>query len=349
MEKLVAGVWRQVLGLEEVDLDDDFFELGGHSLIAVEMMVELEEKTGRKLPMAALFEAPTVEKLSVLLGTQDRPVARSLVPIKPSGSRPPLYIVHGIGMTVMVFHSLARNLDPDQPVYGIQARGLDGEEEPLDKMEDIAALYVSEVMGHNPEGPYYLVGYSLGGLIVFEMVKQLRAKGKEIKLLALFDTYAGDMHPSDPWMTRVVKKIKRQPYKVGFILGTIFQQPGKAFRYQGQVMKVRGRQLLAALRLVEKDETTEDSRAFPSKIAAALMHAREHYDLTINEDDVIELFRVTDRIYFLYDPVYLGWKPYAKKGIRILEAAGDHKTFLQPPHDRELARQLQRLLDERQG
>jgi amino acid adenylation domain-containing protein len=348
MEKLVAGVWRQVLGLKEVDLDDDFFELGGHSLIAVEMMVELEEKTGKKLPMAALFEAPTVEKLSILLGAQGRRAPRSLVPIKPSGSKPPLYIVHGIGLTVMVFHSLARNLDPDQPVYGIQARGLDGEEEPLDNMEDIAAQYVSEIMGHNPDGPYYLVGYSLGGLIVFEMVKQLRAKGKEIKLLALFDTYAGDTHPSDPWMTQFVKKIKRQPYKVGFILGTIFQEPGKAFRYQGLVAKVRTRQLLAALRLVKKDETTEDNGAFPSRIAAALKHARDRYDLTVNEDDVIELFRVRDRIYFINDPIYLGWKPYAKKGIRIVETAGDHKTFLQPPHDKELARQLQRLLDERQ-
>jgi hypothetical protein len=135
---------------------------------------------------------------------------------------------------------------------------------------------------------------------------------------------------------------------VGFILGTIFQRPAEAFRYQGQVVKVRTRQLLTALHLAKKDETTEDNGAFPSKIALALKHARDHYDLTVNEEDVIELFRVQDRIYFIDDPVYLGWKPYAKKGIRIVEAAGDHKTFLQPPHDKELARQLQRLLDERQ-
>ncbi len=198
-EELLLSVWKNVLGRESISVQDDFFELGGHSLIAVQMMARLEKETGVKLPLAALFEHPTIRKLARLLTTDEKAVNwRSLVPIKPQGSRLPLYIVHGAGLHVMLFNALAANLDPEQPVYGLQAKGLDGQEEPLPSIEAIAAHYVAEVLDQNPDGPYVLAGYSLGGIIAYEMARQFMALGKQMKLLAMFDTYAPQAAADDP-------------------------------------------------------------------------------------------------------------------------------------------------------
>ena len=99
-------------------------------------------------------------------------------------------MVHGAGLNVLLFNTLAMNMSPDQPVYGLQAKGLNGVDEPLTKIEDIAAHYISAIIQQNPNGPYALAGYSFGGIIAFEMAKQLEAAGKVVKLLAMFDTYA---------------------------------------------------------------------------------------------------------------------------------------------------------------
>lgn len=345
LEKLVAEVWGMVLGLDEVDIEEDFFELGGHSLIAVEMMTILEERTGTRLPMASLFEAPTVEKLSRLMDSGQKLSWGSLVPIKPSGTKQPLYIVHGMGLTVMVFHALAQQMDPEQPVYGIQARGLNGEEEPLHTIEEIATSYVEEILAHNPAGPYCLAGYSLGGIIVFEMARQLRSMGKEIKLLAAFDTYAGDTHPSDRRLTKILHKIRRQPIKLLFFVRAFLKDPGEALHYQLFIGAKRIRPVLERAGIVRKQEKRQ-LVGIPERVAEALEEARANYHLRVNEADVLELFRVKKRVYFIYDPVYLGWKPFVKKGICITEISGDHKTFLQPPHDLEVATALQRLLDQ---
>ena len=150
-QKILAAIWRDALHLQQVSIDDNFFELGGHSLIAVRVMKLIEEKSKHRLPVTALFEAPTIEKLSLMLDQDEKKDSwKSLVQIKP-GNKPPLYIVHGSGLTVMIFHALAMGLDPDQPVFGLQARGLNGIDEPFDNMEDIAAYYVRRDPGAKSE------------------------------------------------------------------------------------------------------------------------------------------------------------------------------------------------------
>ena len=147
-QKMLATIWMDVLHLRQISMDDNFFEIGGHSLIALRVMKIIEEKTRHRVPITALFEAPTIEKLSRLLEQDEKKDSwKSLVPIKPEGNKPPLYIVHGSGLTVLIFHGLATGLDTDQPVFGLQARGLNGIDEPFDNMEDIASYYVSEISG----------------------------------------------------------------------------------------------------------------------------------------------------------------------------------------------------------
>ncbi|MBL4676115.1 MAG: amino acid adenylation domain-containing protein, partial [Mucilaginibacter sp.] len=197
-EKLVAEIWEELMGLEKVSIFDNFFQLGGRSLVAVKIMARLEKETGKRLPLATLFEHSTVEKLANRLEIDAEAITwESLVPIKPQGNKMPLYIVHGAGLNVLLFNALAMHMDDEQPVYGLQAKGLNGIDEPLDVMEEIAANYVEEIINHDPVGPYAVAGYSLGGLIAYEMAKQMIAMGKDVRMLAMFDTYADQTQKYD--------------------------------------------------------------------------------------------------------------------------------------------------------
>src|SRR5690606_26116239 len=183
-QKLVAEIWENALGIPSIDITRDFFEIGGHSMIAVQVMTQLEKRTNIKLPISVLFEYPTIQGLAKYIRDKGgKNPWNSLVPIKPSGNKTPLYIVHGGGMNVMPFYAIAKHLDAEQPLYGLQAYGLNGKDEPLTSIEAIAAQYLSEILHQNPDGPFALAGYSLGGLIAFEMAQQLKRQGKEIKTL----------------------------------------------------------------------------------------------------------------------------------------------------------------------
>src|SRR5262249_30812166 len=113
----------------------------------------------------------------------------SLVPIRPSGSKPPLFCVHAAGANVLIYRPLARHLSPDQPVYALQAQGLDGIKLPYTNVEEMATHYIKEILTVQPNGPYFLLGASFGGLVVYEMAQQLIAMGEKVALLVLFDTY----------------------------------------------------------------------------------------------------------------------------------------------------------------
>src|SRR5690606_28235423 len=154
-EKLVAKIWGQSLGIKKVNIVDNFFEIGGHSLIAVQVMTRLEKESGVKLPLSILFKYPTVQKLALVLKSKEKEANKwnSLVPIKPLGNKTPLYIIHGAGLNVLPFYSIANNMDPEQPVYGLQAKGLNGIDEPLTSVEAMASLYIEEIVDHNPQGP----------------------------------------------------------------------------------------------------------------------------------------------------------------------------------------------------
>src|SRR5690606_2656617 len=192
----------------------NFFEIGGHSLKAIQVMTRLVNESGIKLPLSILFKYPTVQTLALALESKEKEVRKwnSLVPIKPFGHKDPLYIVHGAGLNVLPFYSIANNLDPGQPVYGLQAKGLNGVDEPLTSVEEIAAHYIAEIMEHNPRGPYALAGYSFGGILVFEMAKQLKANGKEVGKLILFDTYAYLSDHRESWLVKLSNQIR---YSIG--------------------------------------------------------------------------------------------------------------------------------------
>jgi acyl carrier protein len=155
IEIQLAALWEKAFRKSPISIHADFFELGGHSMLAVRLFQQIEKMTGKLLPLATLFQAPTIAQLAELLRqTGYQPVWRSLVPIKASGSRPPFYCVHGVGGNILEYMDLAKYMHPDQPFYGVQARGLDGNKAAQEGVEVIAGYYIDEIRELQPKGPY---------------------------------------------------------------------------------------------------------------------------------------------------------------------------------------------------
>jgi thioesterase domain-containing protein/acyl carrier protein len=183
IETRLAEIWAEVLGLERVGRHDNFFELGGHSLLAVRLVAQVEQMFGKPLPLALLFQAPTVEQLAYMLPQKGRsaPPPSLLVPLQPNGSRSPFFCVHGYALL-----NARRYVPQDQPLYALVAHGYDGRHAPV-TIEETVSDYLREIRTLQPNGPYFLGGFSAGGLIAFEMARQLNIQGQTVALLILFD------------------------------------------------------------------------------------------------------------------------------------------------------------------
>ncbi|MFE4974351.1 amino acid adenylation domain-containing protein, partial [Kitasatospora sp. NPDC056651] len=185
-EQLLCTLFAEALGLERVGIDDNFFDLGGHSLLAMKLLSRIRTALGVDLGMRALFEAPTVAGLD---GRLDQgPAADALdvlLPLRGGGDRPPLFCVHPAAGISWVYSGLLRHLDPELPVYGLQARGLRGGAPA--SVAEIAEDYVRQIRAVHPSGPYHLLGWSFGAVVAQEMAVRLRAEGAPVGLLALLD------------------------------------------------------------------------------------------------------------------------------------------------------------------
>jgi thioesterase domain-containing protein/acyl carrier protein len=193
-ERDVAAVWSELLGRERIGVTDDFFLLGGHSLLAIRMIAALRERFGVELPVRRLFEAPTVEAIAEFIATV-RPPARempSLVPLQrgESGERPFFLVPGGWGGEIefFIYTHIIRHIGADLPIFGLRARGADGMHEPHGSVQEMAADYVGEIRTQQPRGPYLIGGECIGGIVAYEMARQIEAQGEKVDLLALLDT-----------------------------------------------------------------------------------------------------------------------------------------------------------------
>lgn len=337
-EKEILTIWQKVLGKEEISITDNFFELGGHSLLAVQVMQKIGSKLKVKLPLASLFEYPSIQKLAELATAKQEHIKwNSLVKIKPNGNKTPLYFIHGSGLNVLMFYPMIKYMDAEQPVYGLQAQGLDGNIPTFTSIEEVAKAYVDEVIADRPDGPYAFIGYSLGGIIGLEMAKQLQALGKEVKFLGAVDTYIGNRNFFKSTLTTLTDKVLRQPKKLLFFGSQFLQHPQKTINYQLGHLKNLSDKIFNPTK-VASQTSLED------KINDIYMDAYMRYDLQ-PYNNTVHLFKVKERIYYVDEPKYLGWKPYAPKGLKITYINGDHATFLTPPNDKSSAKIMQKALD----
>ncbi len=187
----LVNVWEHVFNIRPIDVRASFFDMGGTSLIAIQMLQLVEERIGRKLPLATLFQAQSIEQLASRLCEEDwSPPWSTVVPIEPGGGRPPLFCVQAVVGNLMTYHRMSQYLGPDQPVYGVQPYQLNGKEVGFTSVEQMATHCLEEIRTVQPHGPYYLAGYCTGGTVAIEMAQQLHAVGEPVALVALFDTFA---------------------------------------------------------------------------------------------------------------------------------------------------------------
>lgn len=190
-ELQLVRIWEDVLKIHPIGVQDNFFNCGGHSLLAMRLMSKIQQQFGKNLPLATLFQNQTIEKLaSIIPQYTDCQNWSPLVAIQTTGQKLPFFCVHPGGGNVFCYSNLAYYLGADQPFYGLQSPGLSGEQKPLTKFEDIATHYIEAIKTIDSQGPYQLGGWSLGGVIAFEMAQQLSQEGYTVGLLALIDSYA---------------------------------------------------------------------------------------------------------------------------------------------------------------
>lgn len=328
VEKRLTGWLEEMLGVERVGVNDDFFELGGHSLLAARLFAKVKKTWNKELPLSTLFEAPTVSKLAEVISQNGAPLASSaIVPITPIGSKPSLYLVSGEGSDALLFRSLARLLGPDQPIFALQPPGLDGKQPFLTRLEDIAAHYVREVRRKQPQGPYYLGGYSFGGYVVFEMAHQLLAQGQRTNLLAILDT-------------RVEKSFTFRERKAAYWRRVRRLRGRERLNYIAERVRRAGSNLMYRLGQV-MDHPLPRSVV---NIKDTNRFASANYTPTFYPGRVT-LFRTYRPPDLLgADDHSLGWDRLASE-IEVHEVAGTHANMTEEPHVQVLAAKLRSCLD----
>lgn len=325
LEAQLVKIWESILGKSPIGIRQNFFALGGHSLLAVRLVHRIGQETGRKLAIAALLQAPTVEQLAEMLRERaDSDSGSSLVALQPGGWRPPFFCVHGLGGTVLRFYGLAHGLGSDQPVYALQAQGTDGKRPCHSRVEDMANLYLREIRQLQPHGPYYLGGYSLGGSVALEMARTLLAQGEQVGIVALFDTFVDRFQSKSDLLAKFwTLDWNEKVYHV---------------RRKARLLGKHTRRTIAIARL---------PRAL-KEVRNACTQAAQQYAIQPYAGK-LTLFHATERS--LSSPVnpIEGWKDVALGGIELHEVPGGHGSLLDEPQVNVLAKKLRACLEQVQA
>ena len=351
IEKALADIWSEVLAVEQVGIHDNFFELGGHSLMAVRLFAVMEKSFGKRLPLATLFQAPTVAQLASILERDLAPSWSSLVPIQPLGSRQSFFCVHAVGGNVLEYYDLARHLGTDQPFYGLQSRGLDGKQAPHTRIEEMAAHYIKEIREFQPTGPYLIGGRSLGGIIAFEMARQLRAQGQEVGLLALLDSYPVGYDKLSPnagaWRSKVGRIVRRMGSHLSNLRGLSLQE---------KLLYVIDKSQYGPIKIKSKLWQTiyRSYESLGRTLPRALRDVQEFNWLAARDyvpqlyDGRVTLFWASGDLRASFDLVE-GWRVLAEEGMEVREIPGTHLNIIKEPHVAELAKKLNESLACAQG
>jgi acetoacetyl-CoA synthetase len=207
---VLAPIWERVLQRPSVGTEDNFFDLGGDPSSAIQLFSEIAKVSGRELLPLTIYQAPTMAALAALLGKPTRPRFPTLVPLKPGSRRPGIFITHGLGGSVMEIFHLVKQIQSDHTIYGLQSKGFDEGEEPLARVEDIAQQYMEAIKELQPRGPYALIGYSFGGLVMMEIAQRLREQGEKVALLEMLESYPhNNLLPLVQRLTLFAERAKR--------------------------------------------------------------------------------------------------------------------------------------------
>jgi aspartate racemase len=339
-EEKLMKLWESVLGVSPIGVTDRFFDLGGHSLLAIRLIAQIEKSFGRRLPVAAVFQAQSIEQLAALLRENRTPVpGQSLLAIQPKGRRAPLYFVHGVGGGMLWgYINLSRRLGPEQPVYVFRSNWATGEIR-FQTIEEIAARYVGELRRFQPEGPYSIGGYCFGGNVAFEMARLLEEQGQPVALLALMNcSPPNSEYYRFRWTPRGLFRFAVNWVRwVGDFLGWEKKLRDQFVRWKlGQIK----RRVTGGWRRPLKT----DSGAAPGDIVNLTGlpdEQRTLYEMHLRAlvryrarpyGGAVTLFRTRGHpLISSFDPHY-GWGEFVRGAITLHNVPGGHDSLLQEPH-----------------
>ncbi|HEY8780359.1 MAG TPA: amino acid adenylation domain-containing protein [Mucilaginibacter sp.] len=360
VEAKLAAIWKDVLNIERIGIHDDFFELGGNSIQAVALFARIKKKFRKDFPLAFMFKARTINQFALALKETKEALSlsSSLVPIQPNGSRTPIFLVHAGHGNILFYGSLCQHMGMDQPCYGLQAKGINGTELPFSRIEQMASYYIEEIRRVQPEGPYNLVGYCLGALIIFEMAQQLTSQGQEIALLASFNGVSPIYYrPSNIINIERTGTSRTRFARASYHLKNIAKLSSKE-----KIIYIFKRfiiQLLSKLKgpfvwLLFKLWATIVNLHFICKRKAPQTIARKHlihslftlgsYYKPKPYSGPMVIFRSPG----IFTDPYLGWKSFVKGEIKTFDIPGMHKTrrdILNEPFVQFLAKEIKNHLD----
>jgi len=348
-EEKLATIWRETLSLEHVGVEQNFFELGGHSLLAVQVIVKVKQVFRRELPVTAVFQNPTIEKLSRILSGGSELASRetSIVEIQPKGTQPPLFLVHGAGGGMFWgYANLARHLGDDQPVLAFNSRGLDGGSE-YETIEAMAAAYVADLLAFQPHGPYRLGGYCFGGNVAYEMARQLEAEGETVALLAVFNGWPSNSSYSRPRLTPTIclRFFRNLRYWGTYVLQLKPHQQRELLLWKAQAVGRRWLRLMSHLRTTTPDiDVAEwvDLAAQPKdrhNLWGSHIRAYLEYRAQPIRGHLV-LFRTKCHPLVCSFDEACGWRELAGGGVSVHVVPGAHESILDEPHVEALAAEL---------
>jgi thioesterase domain-containing protein len=337
-ELVLWNLWREILGSVEFGVTDSFFELGGHSLAVIRLAGRVQETFGVQLAVKTVMANPTVETLAAALGGATSSGRRSpIVPIQPSGTQTPLFLVHPASGTVICYCALANHLGRARPIYGLQAAGIEDGLEPISDLQVMASEYVQAVRETQPGGPYLIAGWSAGGHIAFEMANQLAAQGQRVGFLGLLDSSAllyGDRTPPRDERTVLAELLGEQ-------LGLVTHQDLQGLSLDQQIE--RAVPIARERNLLPQSFTTEQAHRFlgvyraTRRAVGAFVPLRFPGDVTLIRSASLMEGEIRK------DPRH-GWDRFVEGSIRILDTPGDHETLIREPNCRTLAGHIEDCL-----
>ena len=350
LELQLTKIWEKVLGIQPIGIKDNFFELGGHSLLAIRLLTEIEKSFGKNLPLVTFFEAQTVEQLAIVLDKEDSQPWQTLVMMQPGTTKPPLFCIHAVWGNVFFYQKLVQYLGKNQPVYGLQAQGLDGKKPPLTSLTEMAAHYIQEIHTVQPNGPYHIGGFSFGGLLAFEIARQLQSQGQRIAMLAIFDTPAPGYHH--------VQASESEDSKLSQLLGRSFFHVGKLFKLSIKEQltylweRIWWHMKEGKLNFGYKFYLRYIMRSLQElrllEISAANHQARDGYVAQAIPCQ-LTLFQATERPAGFDNEPGLGWGQLAKGGVECYKIPGMHADMMEEPQVKIVAEKLQYCLNHLQA
>ncbi|MFO1104483.1 MAG: SDR family NAD(P)-dependent oxidoreductase [Amaricoccus sp.] len=359
IERMLVGFWEELLGVNQVGVEDSFFDLGGHSLIAVRLFVMIRKAYRVDFPISILFEAPTIAKCAALIAERvgpetaepgaepaQKPVERRFTHLVAmhsgeGGPKTPFFLVAGMFGNVLNLRHLAHLIGTDRPFYGLQARGLYGDEAPHRTFDEAATAMIAEIRQIQPHGPYLLGGFSGGGITAYEMAQQLQADGEQVALLVMLDTPV----PMRPILsTRDKALIKLQEIR------------SRGLGYFGDWAKQRIAWELGRLRArIDAPEAPAETQFHNAAIEAAFRGALPLYDLKPWDGQLVLIRPALDfkwqvsggrwvdseREYVYADNDWTRWAP----AIRVIEVPGDHDSMVLEPNVRVMAARMRAAIE----